>query len=104
VDTDRPALNFFTAEQVEIQVKYEGYINRQLKQAEQFKRLERRLLPDNISYDGIDGLRLEAKQKLTNLRPASLGQASRISGVSPADISVLMVYLKQRKDRGENQT
>lgn len=85
------------AEEVEILVKYEGYITRQQKQVEQFKKLEQRKLPENIDYEKIDGLRIEAKQKLLKMRPSSIGQAGRISGVSPADISVLLVYLEQNR-------
>ncbi len=84
-----------SAEEVEILVKYSGYIERQNKQVEQFKKMEAKKLPRNINYDEISGLRLEARQKLNKLKPHSLGQASRISGVSPADISVLLVYLEQ---------
>ena len=85
------------AEEVEILIKYEGYIARQQKQVEQFKKLEERRLPQEIDYEKIDGLRIEAKQKLVKMRPASIGQAGRISGVSPADISVLLVYLEQNR-------
>ncbi len=85
------------AEEVEILVKYEGYIARQQKQVEQFKKLEERRLPQEIDYEKIDGLRIEARQKLVKMRPASIGQAGRISGVSPADISVLLVYLEQNR-------
>jgi len=84
-----------SAEEVEILVKYSGYIERQNKQVEQFKKLEAKKLPKDINYDEISGLRLEARQKLNKLKPLSIGQASRISGVSPADISVLLVYLEQ---------
>ena len=84
-------------EQVAIQIKYEGYINRQLRQVEQFKKLENKLIPEGIDYEDIKGIRIEAKQKLQKIRPLSLGQASRISGVSPADISVLMIYMEQLK-------
>lgn len=94
VDKDRPELSAEVCEQVEISIKYEGYINRQMSQATQFSKLENKKLPDGIDYMSIDGLRLEARQKLDKVRPLSLGQASRISGVSPADIAVLMVYLK----------
>ena len=80
-------------EQVEITVKYEGYIQRQQKQVEEFERLECRLLPEDINYDHIQGLRLEAREKLSAIRPRSLGQAGRISGVSPADMAALMIYL-----------
>ena len=93
-DKDRPLLSKEVCEQVEISIKYEGYINRQRSQAEQFSKLENKKLPDDIDYTQIDGLRLEARQKLDKIRPQSLGQASRISGVSPADIAVLLIYLK----------
>ena len=89
------------AEQVEISVKYEGYIRRQMAEVEEFARLENRLLPDGIDYAGIDGLRLEAREKLAAIRPRSLGQAGRISGVSPADLTALMIYLEKEK-RHEN--
>ena len=87
-------------EQVEIEVKYEGYILRQKSQVEKFKKMEKKQIPDDIDYDDVASLRIEARQKLKQFRPISLGQASRISGVSPADISVLLVYLEQlrRKD------
>ena len=81
-------------EQVEIEIKYEGYIERQKRQVEQHQKMERKLIPENLDYDKISSLRLEARQKLKLFRPASIGQASRISGVSPADISVLLVYLE----------
>ena len=93
IDEDRPDLPWDVAEQVNINIKYEGYIKRQMKQVEQFKKLENRKIPENIDYNEIQSLRIEAKQKLSQIRPASIGQASRISGVSPADISVLLVYL-----------
>ena len=80
-------------EQVNIELKYEGYIKRQLRQVEQYKKLENKKIPDDIDYDDVYSLRKEAVQKLKELRPASVGQASRISGVSPADISVLLIYL-----------
>ena len=80
-------------EQVEISIKYDGYISRQKKQVEQFKKMEGRKIPENIDYDEIKSLRIEALQKLKEYRPVSIGQASRISGVSPADISVLLVHL-----------
>ena len=80
-------------EQVNISIKYEGYIRRQEKQVEQFKKLEKKKIPENIDYDEVKSLRIEAVQKLKEYRPVSIGQASRISGVSPADISVLLVYL-----------
>ena len=100
VDNDRPTLDKYVAEQVNIQIKYEGYIKKQIEQVEQFKKLERRKIPDNINYDDIYGLRIEARQKLSKIRPLSVGQASRISGVSPADMNVLMIYLQTVK--GEN--
>ena len=95
VDKDRPELPDDVKEQVNIAVKYEGYIERQLRQVEQFKKLENKKIPENINYDEVYSLRLEALQKLKEFRPASVGQASRISGVSPADISVLLVYLEK---------
>ncbi len=97
IDPDRPELPQEVREQVNIQIKYEGYINQQHKQVEQFKKLESRILPEDLPYQEIQGLRLEARQKLTAVRPQNLGQASRITGVSPADISVLLIYLEQRK-------
>ena len=92
-DPEAPALPRDIAEQVEITVKYEGYIQRQQKQVEEFERLERRLLPEDLDYAHIQGLRLEAREKLSAVRPRSLGQAGRISGVSPADMAALMIYL-----------
>ena len=92
---DEVTLDSQSAEEVEILVKYSGYIDRQQKQVEQFKKLEAKKLPKDINYDEISGLRLEARQKLNKLKPLSIGQASRISGVSPADISVLLVYIEQ---------
>ncbi|MFG6328699.1 MAG: tRNA uridine-5-carboxymethylaminomethyl(34) synthesis enzyme MnmG [Lachnospiraceae bacterium] len=97
VDKDRPELPADVKEQVNIAVKYEGYIDRQLRQVEQFKKLENKKIPTDINYDEVYSLRLEALQKLKELRPASVGQASRISGVSPADISVLLVYLEKTR-------
>lgn len=97
VDKDRPELPADVKEQVNIAVKYEGYIERQLRQVEQFKKLENKKIPENINYDDVYSLRLEALQKLKELKPASVGQASRISGVSPADISVLLVYLEKTR-------
>ena len=98
IDPERPVLTRAEAEQVEISIKYEGYISRQLRQVEQFKKLEAKKLPEDIRYEEIDGLRLEARQKLSALRPLSVGQAGRISGVSPADISVLLIYLEQKRN------
>ena len=94
IDVNRPDLPYDVIEQVDINIKYDGYIKRQMRQVEQFKKLENKKIPENINYDEIQSLRIEAKQKLNQIRPASIGQASRISGVSPADISVLLVYLK----------
>ena len=96
-DSDRPELPKAVWYQAEISLKYEGYIKRQLKQVEEFTRMEKRLLPENIDYDEVTGLRLEAREKLKKIRPHSFGQASRISGVSPADISVLMVWMEGRR-------
>ncbi len=93
-DPLRPELPHAVTESVEIQIKYEGYLARQQKQVEEFKREESRMLPENIDYDAIAGLRLEARQKLSQIRPMSIGQAGRISGVSPADIAVLLIYLE----------
>ncbi len=97
LDPDRPELPDSVAEQVYIQIKYEGYIKKQIQQVEQYKKLEQRLIPDNTDYDKIDGLRLEARQKLSKIRPKSIGQASRITGVSPADMNVLLIYLQMNK-------
>lgn len=96
LDKDRPQLPKDVCEQVEISIKYEGYINRQIAQAEKFKRMENKKIPGSIDYMSISGLRIEARQKLEKIRPLSIGQASRISGVSPADIAVLVVYLTNR--------
>ena len=95
-DTERPPLADEVTEQVEIQIKYEGYIQKQLMQVEQMRKLESRLLPEDICYEQVRGLRLEAIEKLQRVRPYNIGQASRISGVSPADISVLLIYLSSR--------
>ena len=94
IDLDRPELSDEVREEVNIYIKYEGYLSRQEKQVAQFKKLESKLLPSDINYDEVSSLRIEARQKLSKLRPANIGQASRISGVSPADISVLLVYLE----------
>ena len=93
-DPERPALPPAVREQVEISVKYEGYIQRQLRQAAEFEKLERRTLPEDMDYSAIQGLRLEAREKLSNVRPLNLGQAGRISGVSPADVAALMIWLQ----------
>ncbi len=94
IDPERPVLSDEIREEVNIYIKYEGYLTRQAKQVEQFKKLEAKLIPDDIEYDDVSSLRIEARQKLSSLRPLNIGQASRISGVSPADISVLLVYLE----------
>ena len=96
-DPQRPALGWAVRQQVEIRLQYEGYIRRQLRQVEDFARLESRVLPPDLDYDSVTGLRLEAREKLKQIRPESFGQASRISGVSPADISVLMIHLETRR-------
>ena len=96
IDEERETLPQEVKKQVEINIKYEGYIKRQKRQVEQFKKLEKKRIPDNINYEDIKSLRIEAKQKLNQIRPDSIGQASRISGVSPADIAVLLVYLESR--------
>lgn len=97
LDVDRPELRYDVREQVNINIKYEGYISRELKQVEHFKKLENKIIPEDIDFDDITSLRLEAKQKLKSYSPRSIGQASRISGVSPADISVLLVYMEQHR-------
>lgn len=98
IDDDRPSFPDDVFKQVEIEIKYEGYIKRQISQVEAFKKMESKKLPDDIDYDDVGSLRLEARAKLKALRPSSVGQASRISGVSPADISVLLVYLEHIKN------
>ena len=94
-DPDRPDLPAAVTEEVEIQVKYAGYLERQKRHVAEFKKEESRLLPANMDYHSISGLRLEARQKLDRIRPMSIGQAGRISGVSPADIAVLLIWLEQ---------
>lgn len=104
IDKERPELDRQVYEEAEIMIKYEGYINMQKKQVEGFKKLEKKFLPEEIDYSKIKGIRLEARQKLNKYRPYSIGQASRISGVSPADISVLLIYLEQyRKEKSEKK-
>ncbi|MFG6342832.1 MAG: tRNA uridine-5-carboxymethylaminomethyl(34) synthesis enzyme MnmG [Lachnospiraceae bacterium] len=98
IDKDRPKLPDDVVEQININIKYDGYIKRQLKQVEQFKKIEKKKIPVEIDYDDIKNLRLEARQKLKKLKPLSVGQASRISGVSPADISVLLVYIESMRN------
>ena len=99
VDPGREPLSQDVVDQINISIKYEGYIERQMQQVEQFKKLEERKIPEDLDYMQIDNLRIEARQKLNRFKPDNIGQASRISGVSPADISVLLVYLKSRKER-----
>lgn len=99
IDENRPNIDHNIFEQVETEIKYEGYIKRQLIVIDQVRRLECKILPENIDYNAIDGLRLEAREKLTKVRPENIGQASRISGVSPADISVLVIYLASLRNK-----
>ena len=99
IDDERPKLSEAVGEQVNINIKYEGYIERENRQVEQFKKMENRLIPEGIDYENIDNIRKEARQKLSEIRPLSVGQASRISGVSPSDIAVLLVYIEQFKRR-----
>lgn len=99
IDPDRKPLPRDVIEQVDIEIKYEGYMARQLRQVEQFKKMEKKRIPENIDYDDVTSLRIEARQKLMKYRPVNVGQASRISGVSPADISVLLVYLENLRNR-----
>ena len=105
IDDERPELSEAVGEQVNINIKYEGYIERENRQVEQFKKMENRLIPEDIEYENIDNIRLEARQKLAEIRPLSVGQASRISGVSPSDIAVLLVYIEQflRSKNGNNR-
>ena len=99
-DPERPELDRAVCEQVEIQLKYEGYIQKQLHEVEELKRLESQKIPADLPYDQIDGLRLEAREKLKRVQPENVGQASRISGVNPADISALLIYLAAQKQKG----
>lgn len=103
-DPERPPLSYEVCEQVQLRIKYEGYINLQLEQVEAMRKLEKKLLPQDIDYSTLRGLRLEAAEKLAKVRPASIGQASRISGVNPADVSVLLVWLEQRRRDEEHKT
>ncbi len=96
IDPDRPVLNDDIIEQINIEIKYRGYIDREERQVSQFKKLENRLIPDGIDFKSIHGIRIEAQQKLTDFKPVSVGQAARIQGISPADIQVLLIYLKTR--------
>ena len=100
-DPERPELPAVIREQVEIRVKYDGYIKRQLRDVEQFRKMEGRMLPADINYEAVPSLRIEARQKLTKIRPVNIGQASRISGVSPADLTALMIYLETGKGSAE---
>ena len=104
LDPGRPALDAAVREQVEIRIQYEGYIARQQKDVEQFRRLEARALPADLDYNAVPSLRLEARQKLNDIRPLNFGQAGRISGVSPADMTALMIYLNTEKGGGEGMT
>ena len=104
IDLERPELSRQEKEEVEIQIKYEGYIKLQEAQVEKFKKLETKLLPEDIDYETLKGISLEGRQKLNKFRPRSIGQASRISGVSPADVSVLLVYLQQRKGEANSKS
>ena len=99
IDPERKALPKDVTQQVEIEIKYEGYIQRQMRQVEQYKKMEKKKIPPDLNYDHVSSLRLEARQKLKEYRPISLGQASRISGVSPADISVLLIYLEHENQK-----
>ena len=103
IDPDRKPLADDVIEQINISVKYEGYIERQIRQVEQFKKLENRLIPEDLNYDDVQSLRLEARQKLKLYKPRSVGQASRISGVSPADVSVLLIYMEQYQQMKKNE-
>lgn len=100
---EHPSLSDEVKEEVEIQIKYEGYIKKQMSQVERFEKLEKKRIPEDIDYDSIKGLATEAKQKLKEIRPSSVGQAARISGVNPADISVLLVYLEQKRRGARNE-
>ena len=100
IDPMRPTLREEVKEQVELRIKYEGYIGIQLEQVEAMRKLEAKALPDDVDYKSIRGLRLEAQEKLNRIRPLSIGQASRISGVNPADVSVLLIWLEQEKRKG----
>jgi tRNA uridine 5-carboxymethylaminomethyl modification enzyme len=100
LDPERPALSRHAREQIEVQIKYEGYIGKQMQQIQRFRKMEEKKLPQNMDYKLIEGLRIEAVQKLNQLQPSSLGQASRISGVSPADINVLLIHLEKERRKG----
>ena len=100
IDPERPTISYHSQVQVHVNIKYEGYISKQLKQIEKFKKLENRKLPHDMDYSQLDGLRLEAREKLNAFRPDSVGQASRISGISPADINVLLIHLERMRHKG----
>ena len=104
IDPERPELSEQEKAEVEIQVKYEGYIKLQEAQVEKFKKLETKILPEDINYEDLKGISLEARQKLNKFKPRSIGQASRISGVSPADVSVLLVYLQRKGNQKINKS
>lgn len=99
LDKDRPDMPDYIGDEINILAKYDGYIQSQLEQIAQFKKFEKKMIPKDINYEDVNGLRTEAKQKLTNIKPISIGQASRISGVSPADISVLLIYLEHQYNK-----
>ena len=101
-DPERPALPDAVQEQVEIQIKYEGYIKKQFAEVEEMRKLEKQKLPSNLPFEQIDGLRLEAREKLSRVQPENVGQASRISGVNPADISALLIWLAAHKEERNN--
>ena len=103
IDEERPELPDEVAEQVNINIKYDGYIKRQIKQVENFKKLEVKKIPEDFDYDDVNSLRIEARQKLKQYQPVNIGQASRISGVSPADISVLLVYMEQMRQKNSKK-
>ena len=103
IDETRPPLPYYIFEQVEVEIKYEGYIRRQQAMIDEAKRLEMRKLPQNLDYNAITGLRLEAIEKLNKVKPENVGQASRISGVSPADISVLLIWLTKQRHTAESE-
>ncbi|MDD2484014.1 MAG: tRNA uridine-5-carboxymethylaminomethyl(34) synthesis enzyme MnmG, partial [Eubacteriales bacterium] len=96
---ERKPLSRHVIASVEVAIKYEGYITKQKQQIEKFQKMENKKIPEDLEYETLDGIRIEAKQKLAKIRPISIGQASRISGVSPADINVLLIHLEQRRRR-----
>ena len=104
VDPERPILSYHTVSQLEVMIKYSGYIDKQMKQIEKFRKLEEKRLPENLDYLNLEGLRIEARQKLDAIRPVSVGQASRISGVSPADINVLLIHLEKMRRSGGGES